>query len=73
VLEGAHPHLDQIAEAIADGAPLDWELAQAGTSDELEREAIRALRGIAEIADLLAGLTDGEEVLASHPSLGALR
>ena len=72
MLEGAHPHLDQIAEAIADGRPLDWDLAEAAASDATEREAIRGLRGIAGIADLLAGLADDESVLASFPSLGPL-
>lgn len=46
---------DEIAEALADGLPVDWAAALGDASTPDEREAIEALRDLAAVAQAFAG------------------
>jgi eukaryotic-like serine/threonine-protein kinase len=56
-----------IASAVAEGAPVDWDDAERGTSDETDRKVLKALRQLAEIADVArdpSSKRTGEDVTA---------
>ena len=55
----AEPILDRAVEGVADGRIVDWELLDSQASDPEEREQLKWLRILGEIADLHRSTSDG--------------
>jgi tetratricopeptide (TPR) repeat protein len=72
--------LTALAEAIADGEPLDWAAEESNAIDGADRELIAKLRAVASVGQLFATLSSGpmarparRNLLTPGSSWGALR
>src|SRR3712207_5896192 len=67
--------LDGIAEAVADGTPLDWERIESVAPDERSRTMVRNLRSMAAMAGLHRTMeedADAPEPAAVRTAVGAV-
>ena len=72
--------LSELAEAVADGRPFDWTLAEAIAASDDDRAAVAAYRGLAEMGEIFATAartagrsSESRLVLPPGTSWGALR
>jgi serine/threonine protein kinase len=77
MLEEARNRLTDLATAIADGRPVDWEAVETSSRDQEERAVFRRLRAIADIGRAHAGVTLSDSFslstsLSAGPELTAL-
>lgn len=63
--EEAQQRLDELAAAVADGRPLNWDDVESSADSDDERAAIRRLRAIAAIGQAHAELTFSDTVTGS--------
>jgi len=64
--------LDALASAVAERAPIDWDQAEQSAADDSERSAVKALRVVAKMTEVVAAPPSGTD-LQLNEKWGRLR
>ena len=61
--------LIELAAALSDGTPIDWEVAESLAASDSERQQIRRMRLVRDVAEGHPGVSSANDTNALHESL----